>query len=199
MQQKKGNVMIEKENYEILWEQTFLPELEKTVSNIAFDTYINKLNPVDLKGNKIVLCTPSRFFADTINNGTIGEKMKEAFAKCNTYITDFEIVLADNREQYLKHLGEEEREQLEMQGSPISPKFTFEEFVVGPSNEYAFAAAKAVAENPGDTYNPLFIYGGTGLGKTHLLMGIANYLKLCAGSHVKSNEWLTSQSRDSLF
>lgn len=169
---------MEKENYEILWEQTFLPQMEKTISNIAYDTYINKLKPVDVRGNKIILCTSSKFFVDTINNGTIGEKMKEAFAKCNTYITDFELVMAKDREDYLKQLGEEERDQLEMQGSPISPKFTFEDFVVGSSNEYAFAAAKAVAENPGDAYNPLFIYGGSGLGKTHILMAIANYLKL---------------------
>ncbi|MBR2498111.1 MAG: chromosomal replication initiator protein DnaA [Clostridia bacterium] len=169
---------MEKENYEILWEQTFLPQIEKTVSNIAFVTYVEKLQPVDVKGNKIILCTESKFFADSVNDKAIGGKMKEALSKCNTYINDFEIVIAKNREDYLKQLGEEEREQLEMQGSPISPKFTFDEFIVGSSNEYAFAAAKAVAENPGDSYNPLFIYGSTGLGKTHLLMGIANYLKL---------------------
>lgn len=170
---------MEKENYEILWEQTILPQMEKTVSNIAFDTYVNKLKPVDVRGNKIILCTSTKLFADTINNtGTIGGKMKEAFAKCDSYITDFELVIAKDREDYLKQLGEEEREQIEMQGSPISPKFTFEDFVVGSSNEYAFAAAKAVAENPGDAYNPLFIYGGSGLGKTHILMAIANYLKI---------------------
>jgi chromosomal replication initiator protein len=61
---------------------------------------------------------------------------------------------------------------------PINPKFTFDSFVVGSSNEFIFAAAKAVAENPGDAYNPLFIHGGTGLGKTHILMAIANYLKV---------------------
>ena len=171
--------MMEKENYEILWEQTFLPQIEKTVSAMSFTTYIENLQPVDVKGNKIVLCTQSRFFMDSINNNnSIGGKMKEAISNCTTYITDYEIVIAKDREDYLRQLGEEEREQLEMQGSPVSPKFTLEDFVVGSSNEYAYAAAKAVAENPGDTYNPLFIYGGTGLGKTHLLMGIANYLKL---------------------
>ena len=152
--------------------------MEKTISNIAFVTYIDKLKPVDIKGNKIVLCTQSKFFADTVNDNVIGSKMREALSSCNTYINDFEVVVANNREDYLKQLGEEEREQLEMQGSPISPKFTFDDFVVGSSNEYAYAAAKAVAENPGDAYNPLFIYGGTGLGKTHILMAIANYLKI---------------------
>ena len=60
---------------------------------------------------------------------------------------------------------------------PIDPKFTLENFVVGSSNEFAYAAAKAVSEEPGEAYNPLFIYGGTGLGKTHLMMAIANKLK----------------------
>ena len=155
---------MEKENYEILWEQTFLPELEKT--------------PVDVIGNKIVLCTKSKLFADTVSDKAIGGKIREALLKCNTFVNDFSVVVATDREDYLKQLGDEERESLDIPGSPINPKFTFDSFVVGSSNEFIYAAAKAVAENPGDAYNPLFIHGGTGLGKTHILMAIANYLKL---------------------
>ena len=170
--------MIEKENYEILWEQTFLPELEKTVSSIAFETYIKQLKPVDIKGEKIVLSTVSKLFADTVSDKAIGSKIREVLLKCNTYVTDYSVVVASDREDYLKQLGEEERERMDIPGSPINPKFTFESFVVGSSNEFIYAAAKAVAENPGDAYNPLFIYGGTGLGKTHILMAIANHLKV---------------------
>ena len=169
---------MEKENYEILWEQTFLPELEKTVSSIAFETYVKILTPVDIRGNKIVLTTPIKVFADAIRDRSIGDKMREAFRKCNSYVNDFEVVVAAGKEDYEKQLGEEEREKIETQGLPVNPKYTFESFVVGSSNEFIYAAAKAVAENPGDAYNPLFIYGGTGLGKTHILMAIANYLKL---------------------
>jgi len=169
---------MEKENYEILWEQTFIPELEKTVSSIAFETYIKQLKPVDIIGNKIVLCTKSKLFADTVSDKAIGGKIREALLKCNTFVNDFSVVVATDREDYLKQLGDEERESLDIPGSPINPKFTFDSFVVGSSNEFIYAAAKAVAENPGDAYNPLFIHGGTGLGKTHILMAIANYLKL---------------------
>ena len=168
---------MEKENYEILWEQTFLPELERTVSSIAFETYIKQLKPVDMKGNKIVLSTTSKLFADTVSDKAIGGKIREALIKSGTFVNDFSVVVATDREEYLKQLGEDEEGE-EIPGSPINPKFTFDSFVVGSSNEFIYAAAKAVAENPGDAYNPLFIYGGTGLGKTHILMAIANYLKL---------------------
>ncbi len=171
---------MEKENYEILWEQTFLPELEKTVSSIAFESYIKQLTPVDIKGNKIVLSTKSKLFADTVSDKIIGGKIREALLKCNTYITDFSVVVAEGREDYLRQMGEEDRDRMETQGSPVNPKFTFESFVVGSSNEFIYAAARAVAENPGEAYNPLFIHGGTGLGKTHILMAIANYLKIHA-------------------
>ena len=168
---------MEKENYEILWEQTIIPELERAVSSIAFVTYIEQLKPVDMKGNKIVLCTKSQLFADSVNDKAIGGKIREALLKSGTFVNDFEVVVAADREDYLKQYGANDETE-EIPGSPINPKFTFDSFVVGSSNEFIYAAAKAVAENPGDAYNPLFIYGGTGLGKTHILMAIANYLKL---------------------
>ncbi len=168
---------MEKENYEILWEQTIIPELERAVSSIAFVTYIEQLKPVDMKGNKIVLCTKSQLFADSVNDKAIGGKIREALLKSGTFVNDFEVVVAADREDYLKQYGANDEAE-EIPGSPINTKFTFDSFVVGSSNEFIYAAAKAVAENPGDAYNPLFIYGGTGLGKTHILMAIANYLKL---------------------
>ena len=169
---------MEKEQYEILWEQTFLPEIEKSVTSISFETHVKQLTPVDILGNKIILITPSRIFADAINNHPIGVKMREAFSRCNTYINDFDIIVAQSKEEYVRQMDEEERERGVNQGMPVNSKFTFDNFVVGASNEFIFAAAKAVAENPGDAYNPLFIYGGTGLGKTHILMAIANYLRV---------------------
>jgi len=168
---------MEKENYEILWEQVILPELEKTVSSISFDTYITQLKPVDIDGGKIILATESKLFADSITGGKMGERIKEAVLRSGTQFNDFAIVVAKNREDYLSAYANQEKEEVVEKGTPVNPKFTFESFVVGSSNEFIYAAAKAVAENPGEAYNPLFIYGGTGLGKTHILMAIANYLK----------------------
>lgn len=164
------------ESYEILWKTT-LPELEKTVSSISYDTYISMLKPVDIEGNRLILITESNIFANTVS-GTMREKICDALSKCNSGINDFSIYVAKNREEYLKLRGDTGETKIENSGLPVNPKFTFDSFVVGPSNELIYAAAKAVAENPGEAYNPLFIYGGTGLGKTHILMAIANYVKL---------------------
>ena len=164
------------ESYEILWKTT-LPELEKTISSISYDTYISQLTPVDVVGDKIVLCTKSKLFADTVSAKMRG-KICDALKKSNSEVFDFSIVVAGSRDEYLANFGETLAAAGETHGAPINPKFTFDSFVVGPSNEFIFAAAKAVAENPGESYNPLFIYGGTGLGKTHILMAIANYIKL---------------------
>ena len=166
------------ESYEILWKMT-LPELEKTVSSVSYDTYIPQLTPVDITDNKLILCTQSKLLATAVQSPLMSSRIKDALTKVNDEVTDYTVVVASSREEYLNMLGEEDREKAEVSasGSPINPKLTFDSFVVGSSNEFIYAAAKAVAEAPGDAYNPLFIWGGTGLGKTHILMAIANYIK----------------------
>ena len=166
------------ESYEILW-KTALTELEKTVSSISYDTYIVSLKAVDVKGSAIVLCNESRLIVDTVSV-KLGDKIRDALKKCNSEVSDVEIVVAKNRDDYIARYSADDEAVIvpENQGAPVNPKFTFDSFVVGSSNELIYAAAKAVAENPGEAYNPLFIYGGTGLGKTHILMAIANYIKM---------------------
>ncbi len=170
---------MEKEHYEILWEKTLLPIIEKKLSSAAVSTFIERLTPVDIKGNTIVLIVGQQLYYKQML-GPLGDRLREAIISAGTYITDFEVVLCESREEYIKQTktdDDEIREVIETHGTPVNPKFTFESYVKGSSNEFVYAAAKAVAENPGDAYNPLFIYGGTGLGKTHILMAIANYLK----------------------
>ncbi len=165
------------ENYEITWNKVIIPIIKTKMSTIMFDMFSDQVKPVDIRGSKIVLGCRSKIFVDTLTN-SLGERITEAIREADTFITDFEPVVASSKEEYIKLYEEDERAQLESAGSPVNPKFTFDSFVVGPSNEFIYAAAKAVAENPGEAYNPLFIYGGTGLGKTHILMAIANYLKV---------------------
>ncbi len=164
------------ESYEILWKSA-LGQLSTLVSSIFYDTFAVEVKPVDILGDKIILCTSRPLIKRTVEENT-ADKIREALSKVNSEIVDFEIVIAENRDDYLKQIGENAREELDIRGSLINPKFTFDSFVVGSSNEFIYSAAKAVADQPGDAYNPLFIYGGTGLGKTHILMAIANYLKI---------------------
>ena len=161
------------ESYEILWNGA-LEELETKVSAISYSTYITRLTPVDFKGNKIVLCVPNELFAKQIAN-SLSDKIRAALINSKSGITDFELYVGKGKEDYMQYLRNNSDT---LQGGPVNPAFTFDSFVVGPSNEYIYAAGKAVAENPGEAYNPLFIYGGTGLGKTHILMAIANHIKL---------------------
>ena len=162
------------ESFEILWKST-IPELEKTVSSISMDTFINRLTPVDVVGNKLVLITENKLFTNA--SDVMRDKIKDALCRVNKDITDFIVYIAKDKEEYLATIAEEETAKFEEVGSPINPNFTFDSFVVGSSNEFLYAAAKAVVEHPGESYNPLFVYGGTSLGKTHILMAIANHLK----------------------
>ena len=161
------------ESYEIFWNNV-KTVLEAKVSNLSFTTFISVLKAVDVRQGKLILCAPSETFSHGVTT-TLYEKVREAIIEQGTDIKDFEIV---TRSQ-LDELGANTYSgySTEPQGMPIDPKFTLDNFVVGSSNEFAYAAAKAVAEEPGEAYNPLFIYGGTGLGKTHLMMAIANKLK----------------------
>lgn len=164
--------MAEYHQYEILWKK-ILEVLENTISHITFRTYISTLVPVDLDGTKIVLRTDNELFASTIMK--LSDKIKEAIKKADTGITDFELVVDGNDDIY--YTSEEEDSEDDI-ASSVDPRYTFESFVSGKSNEFVFAAAQNVAKNPGANFNPLYIYGASGLGKTHLLQSIANYINL---------------------
>lgn len=162
------------ENYEIIWERA-LKQLKVSVSTIAYATYIEQLKPIDIVGSKLILSTKSELFASEVAKRLI-DKIREALAMSGTGVTDIKLYVEGSNEDYLARKGVALPDS-EIDSTPINPKYTFDTFVVGPSNRYLYAAAKAVAENPSDSYNPLFIYGGAGLGKTHIMHAIANYIK----------------------
>ncbi len=162
------------ENYELIWERA-LRQLKVSVSTIAYSTYIEQLKPIDLIGSKLILSTKSELFASEVAKRLV-DKIREALAVTGSGVTDIKLYVEGNNEDYLARKGVAPVES-EIDSTPINPKYTFDTFVVGSSNRYLYAAAKAVAENPSDSYNPLFIYGGAGLGKTHIMHAIANYIK----------------------
>ena len=162
------------ENYELIWERA-LKHLKVSVSTIAYSTYIEQLKPVDLIGSKLILSTKSELFASEVARRLV-DKIREALKLVGTGVTDIKLYVEGSTEDYLARKGVAPV-QSDIDSTLINPKYTFDTFVVGSSNRYLYAAAKAVAENPADSYNPLFIYGGAGLGKTHIMHAIANYIK----------------------
>lgn len=163
------------ESHKFYWDMA-LTELEKLVSPISYTTYIVNLKPIDVVGSKLILSTESETFASEVAS-RLHNKIKDALKRTGTGITDVELYVGDSKEDYLKIKGYTTSAD-EIESTPINPKYTFDSFVVGSSNRYLYAASKAVAENPSNSYNPLFIYGGAGLGKTHIMHAIANHIKV---------------------
>ena len=163
------------ESYEIIWKDV-LPCIQGKISTINYSFIIEKLVPVDLSGTKLVLMTRSNVYTK-LASSKILDIIKTALAEKHTGVTDVEIVVGENKGDYISQKSDS-GVTLELEGSQIDPQYTFDNFVVGGSNRYLYAAAKAVAEDPGNSYNPLFIYGSTGLGKTHIMHAIANFINI---------------------
>ena len=144
-------------------------KMSELISIINYKTYIENLVPVDLDGRYIVLQTPSETFAKYITSA-LADKMREAIVKAGVGLTDFRLKV-EGSDDYAYNSPDDDAYS---PPANINPNFTFESFVVGKNNEFVHAAAYAVAKNPAGDLNPLFIYGGTGLGKTHLIQAIAN-------------------------
>ena len=161
--------MAEKGNLDFIYNPIKV-KMRELVSLINYTTYIEKLEPVEIDGRFIVLQTPNETFAKYITV-TLADKMREAIIKADVGLTDFRLKV-EGGEGYAYNAPEE----ADSYAPPanLDPKFTFDSFVVGKNNEFVHAAALSVANDPAGTYNPLFIYGGTGLGKTHLIQAIAN-------------------------
>lgn len=151
--------------------QAVLKLLEKHLSSTAIMTWFSDCQVVELVDNRLVLYTPSKFIGNIIATrylDQVKEALKELFA------ADFAVQV----------IGDEDMARRINRLPPLrtdslgGEQFTFDKFVVGPTNRIAYAAALAVSQYPAEKYNPLFIYGDSGLGKTHLLYSIANALRI---------------------
>ena len=142
-----------------------LTHMENLLGTTVISTWFDDAEVVELTENKLVLYSPSDFRKDIIER------------RCATHILDAMKELFDMNVELQVLTGDEVEEFRKKGKTPqfieYNPQFTFDRFVVGPSNRFAHAAAIAVANRPAETYNPLFIYGPSGLGKTHLLYAIA--------------------------
>ena len=161
------------------WQQA-LRLIENDMSSTSFEVWVQTLEPVDLKGNTLVLATPSISSKKILTQKSYTNTITSCLNKIHSAITSIEFIVGSSQNELEDEAPQEteivQEKEHELQSSNFNPKYTFDNFVVGSSNQFVAAAAKAVAQNPGGKYNPLFIYGGVGLGKTHLLHAIGNYI-----------------------
>ena len=165
---------------QIMWERV-LSKLEMMTTAVSFDLWIRPLEVLEFKDyNTLILVASST----TAKNQLLKNHKIQLQNAINEVFNDninFEILDQNEKDEYIKTNTPAKNQKVEEEGnktnSNFNEKYTFDNFVVGKSNQFVYAAAKSVAENPGQKFNPLFIYGGVGLGKTHLLHAIGNYIK----------------------
>ena len=147
--------------------------LKGEVTKISYETWIKDLELQSMENNTIVLIAHTQFQKDSIMS-----RYYDLFKNTFKYLTNKEweitVVLNEDGEGGEQSSSAQPEHYTQNLNSNLNPKYTFESFVVGNNNRFAHAAALAVAEAPSTSYNPLFLYGGVGLGKTHLMHAIAN-------------------------
>lgn len=147
-----------------------LSYLEQHSPSMAVASFFDDAEVIELNEGRLVVYSPSPFRKDVILN-RYSELIKEAMR--DQFETEIELIVLDEEEFPQYSSNHRKRTFIE-----FNSQYTFDKFVVGSSNNHAFSAAYAVAQQPADAYNPLFIYGESGLGKTHLLYAIANQIQL---------------------
>ena len=151
-----------------IW-QAVLGVLGQNLTDTAISTWFEDCEPVEIDGSTLVLKTSSDFKRDIIVK-RFAETIKNAMS--DIFSTEFTVKVLTEDE-----LGDYEERKADNDPLPEMAGYTFDRFIVGNSNKFAHNAAVAVAHKPGSAYNPLFIYGNSGLGKTHLIYAIAHQIR----------------------
>ena len=158
-----------------LWEN-FLNNIKSQLSSIAFDTWFSETELYSLEDNVAKVIVPMHIHKKNLKEN-YNEIIEDIFTEISGSNFKFEYYLKEELESNIKidtdDIGVPKNLSFE---TNLNSQYTFENFIVGESNKFAHATALAVAENPGYMYNPLFIYGNSGLGKTHLMHAIGNYI-----------------------
>ncbi|NLY43444.1 MAG: chromosomal replication initiator protein DnaA [Clostridiaceae bacterium] len=161
-----------------LWNRV-LNIIKNEITEVGFNTWIKTITPVSMSEDHIVLSVPNDFNKNIIE-GRYLPLIKNAITLAASKEYSITITVQGEKEQvqnsenttYNKNYASDEP----ISNTLLNPKYTFDTFVVGNSNRFAHAASLAVAESPAKAYNPLFLYGGVGLGKTHLMHAIGHYI-----------------------
>ena len=156
--------------------QKVLFELKKEISQTEYDRYINKLvyDTKRSRSNLVYFSAPNMFVAKWIKT-KYANKLAHLFELQNEMKPEIEITVGKQKKATVTAKTKQSSDKNSSKSTYLNPSLKFDSFIVGDSNQFAYTTAKSVAEKPGQLYNPLFIYGGVGLGKTHLLQAIGNY------------------------
>lgn len=146
--------------------------IRREIPEISFHKWIDPLLPVIVEHGILVIESPDEVTKNTISKFYL-EYVRRGVQKADPSLLDILLIMPDQRDDFIRIAGEPKTKQPLM----LNPRYTFDTFVVGKSNYFAHAAALAVSDLPGQTYNPLFIHGGVGLGKTHLMHAIGHAMK----------------------
>ena len=168
-----------------VWQRA-LSEVQSKVSRAAFEGWLKHIKPISLVDNLLTVAVPSEFARDWLEKrarqplaraleAAAGRPVELEFV-CTQMQLDLGVDTVAKSQPSRRPRGASD----DFGSTPLHPRYTFENFVVGNSNQFAHAAAQAVAKSPGQSYNPLFLYGGVGLGKTHLMQAIGHHIRECA-------------------
>ncbi len=152
---------------------------EHELSEVSFDTWIRPLEVYGIDGNKLYILVPSEQMGLSYISKKYYLPLKVAIAEITGTEYDIEFILPDQADSLsIKGSKNKNKKQTSAKAdrSNLNPNYTFDTFVVGNNNRFAQSASLAVAESPGEAYNPLYIYGGPGLGKTHLMHSIGHFI-----------------------
>lgn len=155
---------------------TFLEKIKSQISDIAYETWFSETKLIDISSGKAIVVVPYHIHKKNLKEN-YNDLVEEIFTEVTGTHFDFEYILEEEINNNVTITAEDI-------GVPnndnfvtnLDSKYTFNTFIIGTSNKFAATSALAVAEHPGKMYNPLFIYGPSGLGKTHLMQAIGNYI-----------------------
>ncbi|MDD2227538.1 MAG: chromosomal replication initiator protein DnaA, partial [Clostridia bacterium] len=158
------------EDFQALWQKALL-KFEPKVSTVSYELWIKPLEPLDFKDNTLFLAASSITAKNQIiknHTALFSDIIPQVYGSQ----AQFQILDTIEKDEYIN----KSKNIQSYDETGFNSKYTFENYVVGKSNQFVYAGARAVAENPGKKFNPFFIYGGVGLGKTHLLHAVGNYI-----------------------